>query len=96
MIPKNKVGKAFTRLLEKMDRSAVSAMLGDWNGSDLSEDGAKIFWIDERSGTGKLYYSKSEFFAWLFSDEPLDPAQYALDQEWVDRVKLARQIATEV
>lgn len=92
-IPKNRVGIAFACLIEKMGRADVEALMGDWNGSELSEDGTKISFTDTRSGTGKWTYSRSEFFTWLFSDEPLDPAKYVQDQEWIGRVKLAREAA---
>jgi hypothetical protein len=95
-IARNKTGKALARLIEKMGRGEVEALLGDWNGSELTEDGTKIIFYDRRNDTGKWDYPKGDFFKWLFSDEPLDPTQYALDPEWLDRVKLARQIATEV
>jgi hypothetical protein len=52
--------------------------------------------LDTRSDTGKWHYPKGDFFAWLFSDEPLDASKYALDKEWVEQVKLAREIAKSV
>ena len=96
MIARNKTGKALARLIEKLGRSEVEALLGEWNSSELSEDGTMIVYFDRRSDTGKWTYPKGEFFAWLFGDEPLDPAQHEQDPEWTERVKLARQIATEI
>jgi hypothetical protein len=95
-IAKNKTGKALAYLIEKLGRSQVESLLSDWNGSELSADGKKIFFDDTRSGTGKWTYTKGEFFAWLFSDEPLDATKYCLDQEWIQLVKLARKTALEV
>lgn len=95
-VARNKTGKALTRIIQKLGRADVESLLSNWNGSELSEDGKTIFFDDTRSGTGKWTYTKGEFFAWLFSDEPLDASKYCLDQEWVEQVKKARDTALEV
>ena len=94
-IPRNQNGKALTRLIEKMGRGEVEVLLGDWNGSELSEDGTKIYFMDTRGGSGKFSYTKGEFFGWLFGDDPTNPSEYIQEQEWVERVRLAREIAFE-
>jgi len=95
-IPRNKVGKAFAQLIEKIGRGEVEHLLAEWESCELSEDGEKIYFTDTRSGTGKWAYTKAEFLAWLFSDEPLDPVKYVQDQEWIGLINSARETARSV
>lgn len=89
------MGNAFSRLVNKMGRDSVAALLAAWNDSQLSEDGTRIHFKETRSGVGKMPFSRREFFEWLLSDKPTDPSEHAQEPQWVERVRLAREIASE-
>lgn len=86
---KRDVGKSFQRLAETM-RDDLDAILGDWNGSRLSDDGTKIVMEETRGGGGKWAETKSDFFNWLFSDEP---AKVSSEPDWIALINKARQSA---
>jgi hypothetical protein len=85
-------GKALARLLDTLGRPTVNTLLAEWNGSELTADGTAIVYHDRREGTGQWRYPLGEFFAWLFSDQPLNANIYSQDDDWVRLIARARAV----
>jgi len=89
-------------ILEKLGRDDLSDILTNWNDSELSEDGTKIFCYvgrdREYSGSangGKSSVSKKEFIVWLLSNGPFDENEYGAtigaDTDWKAKIDRARK-----
>lgn len=96
-----KAAAAFRAIVEKMGRDDVSAILLNWNDSELSDDGEKIILYVGRDREysrgaegGKSTIRKAEFIEWLLSDAPFDVTVYGeairSDAEWTEKINSAR------
>ena len=92
---------AFRSIVEKLGRDEVSAILLNWNDSELSDDGEKIFVYVGRDREysrgatgGKSNVKKKDFIEWLLSEAPFDEAVYGksirADAEWLMQISAAR------
>lgn len=92
---------AFAKMVSQLDRDKLNDILFNWNDSELSEDGTKIFCYVGRdrqysrgANGGKLVVRKKEFVEWLLSDRPFDIKNYGesilSDTEWIAKIKSAR------
>jgi DNA repair protein RadC len=87
----------FKALLDTLGRDDVNAILGDWNDSELSEDGSRIVQYSGRDREfstgkegGKHTIPKADFLSWLASDAPFAEIK---DPEWRAQIEAARRAA---
>jgi hypothetical protein len=94
------VGAAFKRLVSEHEQD-MHYVLMNWNDVELTPDGEMVGYTGRdrqfsRGADGGTHKpSKREFLRWLFSDEPLDPKTYDLDDEWRGAIERLRSAAKE-
>lgn len=100
-ISSRKAAAAFKAIVDQVGRDDVTDILFNWDDSELSEDGNKIFRYIGRDREysrgaegGKVTISKTEFLAWLLSDAPYDEEVYGKEiltnADWVRKIDSAR------
>ncbi len=97
-----KAAAAFRAIVDVVGRDTVTAILLDWNDSQLNEDGTKIiryFGRDREYSRGafggKGSVRKADFLIWLMSDAPFDAKVYGpaivSDSDWAATIGAARK-----
>jgi len=100
-ISSRKAAAAFKAIIEQVGRDDVTDILLNWDDSELSEDGDKIFRYIGRDRQyshgamgGKVTVSKKEFIEWLLSDGPFDESVYGkgirMEVDWGRKIDSAR------
>ena len=82
-IGSRKAAAAFKAIVDQVGRDDVTDILLNWDDSELSEDGNRIFRYIGRDREysrgaegGKVSISKKEFIEWLLSEAPFDESVY--------------------
>lgn len=100
-ISSRKAAAAFRAIVDQVGRDDVTDILFNWDDSELSEDGNKIFRYIGRDREysrgaegGKVTIGKAEFLAWLLSEAPFDASVYGegirMEVDWVRKIEAAR------
>lgn len=100
-ISRRKAAAAFKAIVEQVGRGDVTEILLNWDDSELSEDGSKIFRYIGRDRQyshgamgGKVTVSKKEFIEWLVSEAPFDENVYGrgirTEEDWAKAIESAR------